>query len=345
LGVEAGRLVYEAREALATLFGAADPLRVIFTKNVTEALNLALYGLLHAGDHVIAGGMEHNAVIRPLRDLERNGVRLTLAPCSPQGEMDAADFERAIRPATRLIVLNHASNVVGTLAPIGEVGAIARRHGLLFLVDTAQTAGAYPIDMEAGQIDLLGFTGHKGLLGPQGTGGLVIGERVPLHALPPLARGGTGSASQSEEQPEFLPDKYEAGTLNAVGLAGLGAATRFVLETGVDAIRQHELALTRRLLEGLSDIAGVTVYGTGRAEAQVATVAFNVAGLSPTDVGQRLDEEFGVCCRAGLHCAPAAHRVIGTFPAGSVRFGLGYFNTTQDVDAAVEAVRAIVRGI
>ncbi len=264
LSVEAGRIVYQTREALAALFNVRDPLRIVFGANATEALNLALHGYLRPGDHVITSSMEHNSVMRPLRALARpsagegpaetpaQGVALTVAPCSPQGFLDPADLEAAIRPETALIVLNHASNVCGSLLPVREAGAIARRHGCLLLVDAAQTAGAYPLDVEADQIDLLAFTGHKALGGPMGTGGLVIGERVDVERLESLKQGGTGSRSERQEQPDFLPDKYESGTANAVGLAGLGAGVRWVLEQGVPAIRRHEVELTRRLIEGLA---------------------------------------------------------------------------------------------
>jgi selenocysteine lyase/cysteine desulfurase len=244
----------------------------------------------------------------------------------------------AIRPNTRMIVLNHASNVVGTIIPIAEAGKIARRHGSLLLVDAAQTAGAYPIDVEADKIDLLAFTGHKSLLGPMGTGGLYIGERVNLRELEPLKRGGTGSRSELEEQPDFLPDMCESGTLNTVGIAGLLAGVRFVLERGVDEIRRHEVELTQRLIGGLTAIPGVTVHGGHDARRQMATVSINIEGLSPSEVGLRLDEEYGILCRVGLHCAPAAHKTIGTFPVGTVRFGLGAFNTQEEVDSAVAAV-------
>lgn len=343
LAVEAARIVYQAREGLAALLGVRDPLRIVFASNATEALNLALVGLLRPGDHVITSSMEHNAVMRPLRALERQGVQVTVVPCSPEGLLNPSAVEAEIRPTTRLIVLNHASNVVGTLLPVAEVGQIARRHGLLFLVDGAQTAGACPIDVEAEAIDLLAFTGHKALLGPQGTGGLYIGPRVSSSQLRPLLHGGTGSRSESEEQPDFLPDRYESGTLNGVGLAGLGAGVRFLLETGVERVREHEVALTRQLLAGLRRIPRVVVYGTGDAERQTATVSFNVEGMEPSEVGLRLDEEFGVLCRVGLHCAPVAHRTIGTFPGGTVRWALGYFNTAADVEGALAALEAIVR--
>ena len=343
LSVEAGRIVYDAREALGELFNVPDPLRIVFGLNATEAINLALRGLLRPGDHVITSSMEHNSVMRPLRALERRGVKLTVVPCSSQGFLDPADLEAAIRPKTVMIVLNHGSNVVGSLLPVREAGRIAREHGLLLLVDAAQTAGAVPLDVQADNIDLLCFTGHKALYGPMGTGGLVIGERVDVGRLEPLKRGGTGSRSEHEEHPDFLPDKCEAGTPNAVGLAGLAAGVRWVLERGVEHIRAHEVALTRRLIDGLREIPDVTVYGGLNAARQTGTVSFNVAGLEPSVVGLRLDEEYGILCRVGLHCAPAAHRTIGTFPRGTVRFGLGYFNTVEEVERAMEAVAGLQR--
>jgi len=302
---------------------------------VTEALNLPLRGLLRPSDHVITSSMEHNAVMRPLRALERERVRVTLVPCSPEGFLDPDDLETAIRPETVLIILNHASNVVGTLLPVREVGGIAREHGVLPLVDAAQTAGCYPIDVQADRIDLLAFTGHKGLLGAQGTGGLYIGERLDLERLRPLKHGGTGSRSEREEQPNFLPDKYESGTLNTVGLAGLGAGVEYVLSRGVENIRRHEVALTQQLIEGLSSIPGVKLYSPRDAERQIATLSLNIEGVSPSEVALRLDEEFGIMCRSGLHCAPAAHSTIGTFPRGTVRFGLSYFNTGEEIGAAI----------
>jgi cysteine desulfurase/selenocysteine lyase len=337
--VEAGRLVYHTREALADLFHLADPLRIVLTPNVTYALNLVLRGLLRPGDHVVTGSMEHNAVMRPLRALAEEGVALTVVQCFYEGSLDPEEIRRALRPQTRLVVLNHASNVSGTILPIAEVGRIVREAGILLLVDAAQTAGTLPIDMEGMGIDLLGFTGHKGLLGPTGTGGLGIGPRVTVDELAPLVRGGTGSRSEHEIQPDFLPDKFESGTLNAVGFAGLLAGLEYIQARGRDAIRAHEMALTRRLLTGLREISGVTLYGPGDAEKQVAVVSFNVAGRTPADVAQALDETYDIACRPGLHCAPAAHRTLGTFPAGTVRFGMGAFNTAEEIE---ETVRAIV---
>jgi cysteine desulfurase/selenocysteine lyase len=338
LAVQSGRIVYDAREAVAELFNAPDPLRVVFGHNVTEALNLALRGILRPGDHVITSGMEHNSVMRPLRALERQGVDVTVVQCSLEGFLDPVDVETAVQSNTVLIALNHASNVVGTLLPVTEVARIARRHGLLLLVDAAQTGGAYPVDVQADGIDLLAFTGHKSLCGPMGTGGLIVGERVDVACLEPLKRGGTGSRSELEEQPDFLPDMCESGTPNAVGLAGLGSGVRWVLARGVGSIRAHEVALVQRLIDGLGNVPGVTVYGGLDASRQTATVSFNVAGMEPSEVGLRLDDEYGIMCRVGLHCAPAAHKTIGTFPIGTVRFGMGAFNTLEEVDAAMVAV-------
>lgn len=343
LALEAGRAVYRAREAVARIANMPNPLRVVFTANVTEALNLALRGLLQPGHHVVTSSIEHNAVMRPLRALERDGVSVTVVPCSPTGRLDPADVRAALRPETALIVLNHASNVIGTLTPLAEVGTIAREHGIPFLVDTAQTAGAVPLDMAAMQIDLLAFTGHKALLGPMGTGGLILAEGFDEARLEPLVRGGTGSNSEWEEQPSFLPDKFESGTPNAVGLAGLEASVNWVLERSVETIRAHEMALTALLLDGLAEIPGVTLYGPRDPTLQVATVSWNIEGLDPGLVGLRLEEEFGILCRVGLHCSPAAHRTIGTYPKGTVRFGLGAMNTQEEVLEAIKAVYTLAK--
>jgi cysteine desulfurase family protein len=344
LSVEAGRIVYEARELVAALFNLSDPLRVVFGANATEALNLA-FGYLRPGDHVVTSSMEHNSVMRPLRALAEGqrgrAIELTVVPCSEEGFLRPEELEAALRLNTSMMILNQASNVCGSLLPVREAGTIARRHGCLLLVDAAQTAGAYPIDVEADQIDLLAFTGHKGLGGPMGTGGLVIGDRVDLDRLAPLKRGGTGSRSELEEQPGFLPDIFESGTANAVGLAGLAAGVRWVLDRGVGAIRQHEVALTRQLITGLGEIEGVSVYGGLDAGRQMATVSFNVSGREPSDVGLRLDDGYEIMCRVGLHCAPAAHKTLGTFPGGTVRFALGAFTTPAQVDDALQAVREL----
>lgn len=345
MSIEAARIVYAAREAIAALFGASDPLQVIFGLNITDGINLALHGLLKPGDHVITSSMEHNAVMRPLNDLQQQGITYTRVACQADGTLDPGLVEKAIQPNTRMIVANQASNVCGTLLPVGEVGQIARQKDLLYLVDTAQSAGTVPIDMEKEAIDLLAFTGHKSLYGPMGTGGLVIGERVDPTALSTIRQGGTGSRSESEVQPDFCPDRFESGTPNAVGLAGLLAALEWLQAQGVAQIQAHKAALCAALIDGLANIPGVTVYGPQDASRQTATVGFNIQGMEPSTVGLRLDEEYKILCRVGLHCAPAAHHTLGTFPDGCVRLGLGAFNTLDDVRQAVTAVVVLAKEV
>ena len=343
LSIEAARIIYETRETLSTLFNVKDPSRIVFTSNATESINLALKGLIRPGDHIITSSMEHNSVMRPLRDLEKKGVELSVVPCSPKGELDSRDIEKKIQSRTRMIVLNHASNVTGTLLPVREAGRIARKHNLLFLVDAAQTAGAYPIDMESDGVDLLAFTGHKSLYGPQGTGGLVIGECIHEKEMIPLKQGGTGSRSEFEEQPDFLPDRFESGTPNAVGIAGLLAGVDFVLKEGVQKIHQYETLLIEGLVRGLKEIPGVVMYGFEKSRDRMATFSFNITPLSPSDVAIRLESKSGILCRPGLHCAPSIHKTIGTFPEGTVRFSLGYFNTIEEVHHAIEAIDHMAR--
>jgi cysteine desulfurase family protein len=343
LSIAAGRIVYETREILAELFNAADPLRIVFTSNATHAINLALHGLLRPGDHVVASGIEHNAVMRPLRFMEQSGLRVSFVPCDGGGIPDPRDFSRAVEKSTRLIVITHACNVMGTILPVAEISAIARRAGAYLLVDAAQSAGSVPIDIQAMGINLLAFTGHKGLQGPPGTGGLVIGERVRAEDMTPLTRGGTGSRSESEFQPEDLPDKFESGTLNGPGIAGLGAGARFVLERGIESIRAHEIALAKRLTEGLGNIPGVRLYGPDDWEKRSAVVSFTSDRHQTSEIGFRLDEEFGILCRVGLHCAPAAHRAIGSFPGGTVRFAPGPQTAASEIDAVIAAVARILK--
>jgi len=339
--IDAARIVFETREALSVLFRVKDSSRIVFTLNATESINLTLKGLLKPGDHVITSSMEHNSVMRPLRYLEKKGVELTVAPCLDDGTLHAEEVERRIQSHTKMVVLNHASNVTGTLLPIEEVGLIARKYNLLFLVDAAQTAGAYPIDIEKGGIDLLAFTGHKSLYGPQGTGGLVIGERIKEKEMVPLKQGGTGSRSEFEEQPDFLPDCFESGTPNGVGLAGLLAGVQFVLGRGVEKIRRSEMALVNKLIRGLGNIPRVKLYGPELQEHRIATVSLTFSHLTPSDGASRLEKEFGILCRAGLHCAPAAHHTLGTFPEGTIRFGLSAFNTEAEIETAIQAVSLI----
>jgi len=343
LSIAAAQIVYDARERIAEFFNAPDPVKIIFTHNATHAINIALRGLLRPGDHVVTTSIEHNAVMRPLRALEREGVRLTVVPCASDASLNPSDVQRAIEPGTRLVVINHASNVTGTLLPVEAVAAIAHAAGSLLLVDAAQSAGVVPIDVRAMGIDLLAFTGHKGLLGPTGTGGLVIGDMVDVATMEPLTCGGTGSDSELEEQPEHLPDKFESGTPNGVGLAGLGAGVRFVVERSVEAIRARGIELTRMLVEGLQSIPGATVFGPADPSRRTAVVSFTLAGCHVSEIALRLDEEYGVLCRPGLHCAPAAHHTIGTSPEGTVRFAPGFSATTHDIHTALEATKKVAR--
>jgi cysteine desulfurase family protein len=338
MSVAAARIVGDAREALAELFNAPDPSRFVFTQNATHALNLALFGLLHAGDHVVTTSLEHNSVMRPLRHLESCGVEISVVNCTREGLLDLDDVRRAFRRNTRLLVTIHGSNVVGTLMPIHALAALAREHGIRYLVDASQTAGAMPVDVHALGVDLLAFPGHKGLLGPTGTGGLYIREGL---TLAPLMRGGTGSDSAREIHPDFLPDAYESGTLNAAGIAGLAAGVRFLSDIGLEAVKTHEQKLVAEFLAGASEIAGVTVYGPRDAALRCGVVSFNVDGATASDVALILDESFEIMVRSGLHCAPAAHRTLGTFPTGTVRFSFGWFNTPVEIEIAIQALRDI----
>ena len=343
LSIEAARVIYETRETLSNLFNIQDPSRIIFTLNATESINLALKGLLRPKDHVVTSSMEHNSVMRPLRYLEKQGVEISIVTCSPLGFLDPDDLEKEIKPNTKMVILNHASNVTGTLLPIREVGQITRKYNLIFLVDAAQTAGAYPIDIQSDSIDLLAFTGHKSLYGPQGTGGLIINSRINEKEMIPLKHGGTGSRSEYEEQPDFLPDQFESGTPNSVGILGLLGGIRFVLDTGIYKIRRHELDLTERLIEGLKQFPQIKIYGPENADKRTAIISFNIDGFSPSYVSLYLEREFGILSRAGLQCAPQAHRTIGTFPDGTIRFSLSYFNSRNQVDKAIEALHHLIR--
>jgi len=342
MSLDAGRVVLDARESVSELFGVKNLLRVVFTKNATEALNIAISGLLKPGDHVITSGMEHNSVMRPLRLMEKRGVELSIIPCTLSGEMDPEDVRRHIKKNTRAIYLTHASNVTGTIMPIAETGKIAREKGVIFCVDAAQTAGAIPIDVEKMSIDILAFTGHKSLFGPQGTGGLYMAEELEK-GICPIMTGGTGSRSESEEHPDFLPDRYEAGTANVIGIAGLNAGIRFIRSVGIEAIREKESELTAILVEGLKSIPEVTLYGCDDAKKQTAVVSFNIAGMDCSEVAMALDEEFNIMSRPGLQCAPAAHNTIGTFSAGTVRLSLGYFLEKDDIQAVLFAVEKLVQ--
>jgi len=340
--LKADRIIYEARKSLAKLFGIKDTKQIVFTSNATEALNLAIKGILSQGDHVITSQMEHNAVWRPLKRLEREkSIEITQVPCLPDGSLETPELVKAaIRSNTRLVVFTHASNVSGTIMPIAEIGEICSEGGIPLLVDTAQTAGALPVDVETMKIDLLAFTGHKGLLGPQGTGGLYI--RSGIH-LEPLKEGGTGGDSILETQPDILPDRYEAGTLNAPGLAGLQAGLRFILSESIQNIRKRESELTIYLLDRLKEIDAIQIYGPQASERQMGVVSVNMADYQPEEVGYVLDEVYEIMVRTGLHCAPCAHRTLGTIDRGTLRISLGYFNTEAEIDDIVKALKQIAR--
>lgn len=343
LAVAAGAVVAATRSELAALFGAPDPARIVFTLNATDALNMALWGLLVPGDRVVTTSMEHNAVVRPLHALAERGVTVTRVACAPDGTLDLDDLDRALRSGpVRLVAMCHASNVVGTILPARDAARLAHEHGSLFLLDAAQTAGVLPIDVLGMGIDFLAVPGHKALLGPTGTGALYV---APGIRLTPLRQGGTGTRSGEEHQPDELPAGLEAGTLNTVGIAGLGASLRYLRGRGREAIHAHETSLTARLIQGLADVAGVTIHGPRDAALQVATVSVSLDGWEPVDVAAALDSSFGIAVRSGLHCAPLAHRTLGTFPGGTVRLSPGPFSTDEDVDRAVTAIRKLARTV
>lgn len=340
MSIEAGRVLFETRDILSRLFNIADPMSLVLTPGITHSLNMVIHGLLKPGDHVITSSMEHNSVMRPLRELEQRGVELTVAGCGESGIIDPDQVRRSIRGNTALVILTHASNVTGSIQPVAETGRIAREHGILFCVDSAQTAGALPVDVEAMNIDLLCLSGHKALLGPMGTGGLYIRRGVEKRIVP-LIQGGTGSRSEFELQPEFMPDRYESGTLNAIGFAGLMRSAGFIFEQGVERIREKEMRLAERLLAGLGEIKGVTIYGPRSMEQRTSVVAFNIDGVSPSEAALYFDETWGIMSRPGLHCAPSAHKKMGTFPAGTNRLSPGFFSSEDEIDAAVNAVHTL----
>jgi cysteine desulfurase family protein len=341
--IRTGELVIDCRRRLARLIGAEEPEQVVFTANGTGALNLAIKGLLAPGDHVVTTVMEHNSVLRPLNALAASArLQVTHVPADPgTGEVAPGEIVRAIRPETRLVALVHATNVTGTLQPVAGIAAEARRRDILLLVDAAQTAGHVPIDVAASGIDLLAMPGHKGLMGPSGTGALYLRPGLERR-LRPLMEGGTGSLSEQPIQPDFLPDRYEAGSLNAVGLAGLDAALAWLEGETVDALRAHDQALSARFLERTAGVEGLRVYGPADPARRVAVFSVRLAGVEPAELSALLEAEFGILTRSGLHCAPLAHRAIGTADdGGTTRLSFGAFNTLADVDRCAEALAAL----
>lgn len=338
--LDASRIIYGTREKLARLFHAGDPRRIVFTANSTESLNIALKGLFSGGNHVITTVLEHNSVLRPLYECRENGVELTILGCDGKGRISYEEMEAAVQADTKAVVCTHASNLTGNMTDLERVGTMAKRHGLLFVVDASQTAGVWPIDVEKMQIDVLCFTGHKSLLGPQGTGGMYVREGVYIR---PLLSGGSGIDTYNEQHPAEMPTALEAGTLNGHGIAGLGAALSWIEKTGMDRIRQRELSLMRRFYNGVFRIPGVTVYGDLETEKRAPVVSLNILDYDSSEVSDELSTVYGIVTRPGAHCAPLMHRALGTVEQGAVRFSFSFFNTEEEVDLAIEAVRELAR--
>ena len=334
-------LVYETRQMLCSLFGGEDCRNVAFTKNVTESLNVILKGLLKPGDHVLVSSMEHNAVMRPLVQLQKQGISFSRIPCRRDGSLILEEMAPLVKKETRAVVMTHASNVCGTMMPYEQVGAFCRECGLLFIADTAQTAGVWPLDMERMKIDALAFTGHKGLLGPQGIGGFLLSEKL-LPQMESLIAGGTGSISHTEVMPDFMPDRFEAGTMNLPGIVGLHAGLGWIRETGLEQIRSHELALTRQFLEGLKSMdpyeKRLRVVGKKDTEGRTGVVSVQTVRRELAQTAYELDVQYGIMTRVGLHCAPSAHQTLGTFPTGTIRFSFGWWNTREEAALALQAL-------
>jgi cysteine desulfurase/selenocysteine lyase len=338
LSIRSARDLFLTRERLASLFGVKDSSRFVFTGNATVALNQAIKGILRPGDHAVTTSVEHNSVMRPLRRMKEAGVSVTTVPAGSDGAVDAKAVAAAIRKGTRLVAVVHASNVTGAIQPVAKIVRAARKAGAYTLVDAAQTAGSIPLSLSELPVDLLAAPGHKGLLGPQGTGFLYVREGVPLV---PLIEGGTGSRSESDHQPDFFPDALESGTPNSVGVAGLAVSLAWLLRKGVESVRRKEMDLLEELLEGMGRLDGVTVFGPREPSRRASVVSFLVEELDPAWVGHRLEKGYGVLVRAGLHCSPYSHRTLGTFPHGAVRVSPGPFTTRKDVSLFLTALRKI----
>jgi len=334
----ASKIVFDARETIAKFFNIPDSKNIIFTSNGTEALNLALKGILKPGDHVITSSMEHNAIVRPLNSLKKNGIKETIIQCDKLGKLNFNIVKKEIKKNTSLIVMTHASNVTGTIFPIDEVGELASKNGIPFLVDAAQTAGSVPIDVTKSKISLLASPGHKGLFGPQGTGFLYIDDDLDLK---PLIEGGTGSNSELSEQPEFMPDRHQSGTLNTPGIAGLKAGIEFIFKESILGIKKKEDLLVEAFLNGLKEIRNVHIYGPLLTKDKTAVVSFNVEGKDPGQIANDLDHKFHIMVRVGLHCSPNAHKTIGTFPEGAIRVSFSIFNTLQEINYFIDSLKKI----
>lgn len=354
IGTSAGRGAYkrasktdelltDCRQMVCKLFNGSDPSKVIFTSNITESLNIIINGVLEEGDHVITSSLEHNSVRRPLNTLKRDlGIEISNAPCSSEGVTSPEEVEKLIKPNTKLIVFTHASNVLGTIQPIREIGAIAKKYNILFVIDSAQTAGAYPIDVVKDNIDILAFTGHKSIMGPTGTGGFLINCDK---SIKPFKSGGTGGDSADPYQPDILPHKYEAGTPNVAGIIGLREALIYIQNEGIDKIRKKEESITRYALRRLSEVEGIEIYGPKKEEEIMGVISFNLKDLSPEKVAKELDRNYNIAVRVGIHCAPTAHEVMGTLDRGSVRIGIGYFNKKRHIDTLINGLKNISKSL
>ena len=335
-------IIYTTRQRLNTLFNGHDPSHVVFTQNVTMSLNMVIKGLLKAGDHVLVSSMEHNAVMRPLTQLLDKGITFDIIPCDKTGSIQLESMDSLIRPNTVAMIINHASNVCGTIQPLESIGPICKAHSLQFIVDAAQTAGVIPIDVKACHIDALCFTGHKGLLGPQGIGGIILTKEMAQN-LTPLIAGGTGSFSHLETLPTHMPDAFESGTLNLPGIIGLNEGLAYIESQGMENIHNHELALTQSFLEGLQSIDGINIVGKQNIQDRTAVVSITIDGMDPASIAYELESNYHIMTRVGLHCAPRAHQTLETYPEGTVRFSFGYANTHKDVETALSALHRIVK--
>ena len=337
---EVAERVLETRELLADMFGAEKSKQVIFTPGITYSLNYVIKGLLKAGDHVLVSGLEHNAVMRPLHQMMEQGVTYEVIPTDREGMVKVSDVERLLRKETKAVIVLHASNVCGTVVPIEEIGQICKKYGLYFVVDTAQSAGTLPINMKESNIDFLAFTGHKGLLGPQGIGGFLISEELNKE-LKPLIAGGTGSISDRFEMPDTLPDKYESGTMNLPGIIGLHTSLDYIQKTGLQKIHQKKMELTKYLLDGLKNYPDIRVVGREGLEDRVAVVSLDFQNADNAMAAFQLEAEYGIMTRVGLHCAPLAHKTLGTYPQGTVRIAFSQNNTFEEIDVLLSALKTI----
>ena len=338
LAMKAAREIYDTRENIAKLFNIDNPMNIVFTNNATDSLNLAIKGVVNQGDHIITTSMEHNSVIRPIKSLEKYGIENTIVECDKEGFLDIKDLKKAIRPNTKLIVTTHASNVCGTLIDIKAVSEVAKSNNILYLVDASQTAGVYNIDLQEITLDMLAAPGHKGLLGPQGTGILYIREGIDINIL---KEGGTGSKSEDLFQPDLLPDKYESGTHNTPGIVGLNEGVKFIFKEGIDKIKDYEEKLCRYMLKRLDEIPNIKIYGPKDASKRAAVITINIEDMDSGEITFLLDSEYNIATRSGIHCAPLAHKTLGTLKQGAVRFSMGYFNTKEEIDIVIQALKDI----